>query len=106
MASNQGLHCLHSIQEFLYICLSVPIFRVITVLSNSFLKERISIKCQGLFSGKQHLFFSCSLLKSSVRLVVCLFWSLTEQVIKKKKRYCIYPKYWDTLSPYHTCPKV
>ena len=21
-------------------------------------------------------------------------------------KYCIYPKYWDTLSTYHTCPKI
>ena len=20
--------------------------------------------------------------------------------------YCIFPKYWDTLSTYHTCPKI
>ena len=34
------------------------------------------------------------------------YFNFTEVQKKKKNVYHIYPKYWDTLSNYHTCPKI
>ena len=39
-------------------------------------------------------------------VLLCFVFLLFFVVVFLTKNYSIYPKYWDTLSTYHTCPKI
>ena len=60
------------------------------------LKETVCMKCQILFPGENKKNISkCHLLKI-----------LPKVLSIKSLGYHIQPKYWDTLTPYHNCPKI
>ena len=47
----------------------------------------------------KHKRIACEVILTNVNNVCFHAW-------RNKNKYCIYPKYSDTLTPYHTCSKI